>query len=190
MIKWCIYLRYLSQGAYETLRLSKCIFLPSQRTLRDYTHHLKPGSGFSAGVDGQLYSIAKLDKCEERDRCVLLLLDEIYVKQDLVYNKNTGELIGFMDIGDINNHLLALEKSLLASESPEPQLARTMMTFMVRGLLSRLEYPYAHFPCSNLTGDLLFDPFWEAVHRLERLGFKVKTIFIKTVKPALLTTLS
>ena len=45
MIKWCIYLRYLSQGAYETLRKSNCITLPSQRTLRDYTHHYKPGTG-------------------------------------------------------------------------------------------------------------------------------------------------
>lgn len=44
MIKWCIYLRYLSRGAYETLRQSKCVALPSQRTLRDYTHHLKPGT--------------------------------------------------------------------------------------------------------------------------------------------------
>lgn len=29
MIKWCIYLRAHSQGAYETLRQSKCIQLPS-----------------------------------------------------------------------------------------------------------------------------------------------------------------
>ena len=48
MIKWCIYLRALSQGAYETLRQSKCIRMPSQRTLRDYTHHLKSEPGFSA----------------------------------------------------------------------------------------------------------------------------------------------
>ena len=94
MIKWCIYLRAHSQGAYETLRQSKCIQLPSQRTLRDYTHHLKPGPGFSAGVDSQLQSAVNIDKCEEREKYVLLLLDEMHVKQDLVYNKNTGDLHG------------------------------------------------------------------------------------------------
>ncbi len=125
-------------------------------------------------VDKQLHSAAKLDTCEERDKCVLLLLDEMYIKQDLVFDKNSGELIGFMDLGDINEHLLSLEKSVSSPESSDQSpLAKTMMTFMVRGLFTRLEYPYAHFPSLNLTGDLMYDPFWEAVYRLERLGFKV-----------------
>lgn len=42
--------------------------LLSQRTLG---HHLKPCSGFSAGVNAQLYSAAKLDKCEEREKYAL-----------------------------------------------------------------------------------------------------------------------
>ena len=92
----------IPQGAYETLRQSKCITLPSQRTLRDYTHHLKPGSGFSAGVDIQLCQAAKLDQCEERDRIVILLLDEMYVREDLVFDKSTGELVGFANLGE--NH--------------------------------------------------------------------------------------
>ena len=169
MIKWCIYLHYLSQGAYETM--CSCISLPSQRTLRDYTHHLKPGSGFSAGVDNHLHIAARLDKCDERDKCVLLLLDEMHVKQDLVFNKSTGELIGFMNVGDINSHLLELERSLSSPDATESPLASTMVMFMVRGLFSRLEFPYIHFPCCNVTGDLLFDPFWEAVYRM---GFKVR----------------
>ena len=139
----------------KPLRQSKCISLPSQRTLRDYTHHLKSEAGFSAGVDSQLLSAAKLEKCEERDKCVLLLLDEMYVKQDLVYDKNTGELIGFINLGDINNHFLALERSISSPEESTEVLARTMMVFMVKGLFSRLEFPYAHFPCHNLTGELI-----------------------------------
>ena len=160
MIKWCIYLRAHSQGAYETLLQSKCIQLPSQRTLRDYSHHLKPGPGFSA-------------KCAEREKYVMQLLDEMHVKQELVY-KSTGELVGFVSLGDVNTHLLELEKSLPTSpHEPSEILASTVLAFMVKGLFSPLEFPYAHFPCRNLTGDLMFDPFWEAVHRLERLGLKV-----------------
>lgn len=48
-----------------------------------------------------------------------------------------------------------------------------MLVFMVRGLFSRLRFPYAQFPCSAVTGDLLNNPFWEAVFRLERMEFKV-----------------
>ena len=68
MIRWYIYLCHQSQGAYETLHQSKCISLPSQSTLRDYTRHIKPTIGYSAGVDSQLCRAAKLDQCEERER--------------------------------------------------------------------------------------------------------------------------
>ena len=51
MIKWCVYLRHLSSSAYETLRDSGCITLPSQRTLRDYTHYVPAIIGFSAAGD-------------------------------------------------------------------------------------------------------------------------------------------
>ncbi len=44
-IKWCIYLRHQSSKAYETLRDSGCISLPSQRTLRDYTNCVKASAG-------------------------------------------------------------------------------------------------------------------------------------------------
>ena len=175
MIRWCIYLRHQSQGAYETLHQSNCVSLPSQRTLHDYTHHIKPTIGYSAGVDSQLYRAAKLDQCEEREKYVILLLDEMHIRQNLVFDKHSGELIGFTNLGEINSHLLALERSLTDSESSHPPLAKTVMTFMVRGLFSHLQFAYAYFPCHNLTGDLLYDPFWEAVYRLERCGFKVSS---------------
>ena len=53
MIKWCLYLRHLLSGAYETLRLSKAVVLPFQRTLCDYTHHTMASSGFSTDLDAQ-----------------------------------------------------------------------------------------------------------------------------------------
>ena len=37
---------------------------------------------------------------------------------------------------------------------------------MVRGLFTPLQFPYAQFPISN---DLMYEPFWEAVSRIERL---------------------
>lgn len=48
-----------------------------------------------------------------------------------------------------------------------------MLVLMVRGLFYKLNYPYAQFTCNTITGDLMFDPVWEAVSRLERLGFCV-----------------
>lgn len=48
-----------------------------------------------------------------------------------------------------------------------------MLVFMVRGLSSGLQFPYAQFPCNALRGDQVFHVLWKAVGRLERYGFKV-----------------
>ena len=64
MIKWCLYLRHVSSRGYEVLRNSGVISLPSQRTLRDYTHFLEAAPGFSAGVDQMLMDISKVMSCQ------------------------------------------------------------------------------------------------------------------------------
>ena len=174
LIKWCLYLRYISGRAYETLRLSGCIHLPSQRTLRDYTHFVNASAGFSDEVDLQLAVAANVEKCPEYEKYTAIIFDEMYIKEDLVYNKHTNNLVGFANLGDVNNHL-SFERSLQENPSfiGDELLARTMMVLMVRGLFSRLEFPYVQFPCSKVTGDLMFQPFWEAVRRIEFTGLKV-----------------
>ena len=62
-IKWCLYLRHVSGKGY-----TKCICLPSQRTLRDYTHYTTAVIEFSAEVDKQLRDAA--DMSEEQNRYV------------------------------------------------------------------------------------------------------------------------
>ncbi len=119
---------------------------------------------------------AKVTSCPERDTFTLLLLDEMHIREDLVFDKHSGAMIGFIDLGDINNHLVQFEKSLEDDKIVKPKLAKTMMVFMVRGLFSSLQFPYAQFPCVDLSGDLLYDPFWEAVRRIENCGLKVYTL--------------
>ena len=96
MIKFCLYLRHQSDKAYETLRESGCIRLPSQRTLRDYSHAVKAEPGFSPEVDHQLMVAANVIKSEEWEKLVIILLDEMYIKEDLVYEKHSGTLIGLL----------------------------------------------------------------------------------------------
>ena len=92
IVKWCLYLRHKSSSAYELLRESGCL---TQRTLRDYTHHMKSAIGFSAEVDHQFAQVAQLETSQEFQKYILLLIDEMYVREELVYRKNTGTLVGF-----------------------------------------------------------------------------------------------
>ena len=167
MIKWCLYLRYKSSGAYEALRESGCLKLPSQRTLRGYTHVVKAANGFTLDIDEQLVRVSKLLTLKEWQKCVALVIDEMFIREDLVYDKTNDELIGFTDLGDINNHLVAYEKCL--NEDTCPTVANSMLVFMVCSFFTQMKYPYVQFPCANVSGDLLFAPIWEAVFRLERM---------------------
>ena len=58
IIKWCLNLKFLSSGAYGALR--SVLSLPSERTLRDYTHWIDSSPGFHADVDKQLMDEAKI----------------------------------------------------------------------------------------------------------------------------------
>jgi hypothetical protein len=60
MIRWCLYLRHLSGKAYECVRNSGVLQLPSQRTLRDYTHYVPATMGFSSSVDQMLMDTIKV----------------------------------------------------------------------------------------------------------------------------------
>ena len=116
---------------------------------------------------------ANVTSCPIREKYVFLLLDEMHIKEDLIFDKHSGMLIGYTDLGDINMHLLRFEDSMKNDTPPEPQIAKSMMVFMVRGLFTRLQFPYVQFPCAHLSGEQLYEPFWEAVGRIETCGLKV-----------------
>lgn len=91
IIRWALYLHYKSSGAYETLRKSSVISLPTTRTLRDYRHFSSHSqTGFTGTSDRQLLDIIKQRRPSHLARYVFLLIDEMYIKEGLVYEKSTG----------------------------------------------------------------------------------------------------
>ena len=159
------------------MRNSGCLRLPSQRTLRDYTHYVEAACGFSTEVDKMLMSASRVDSCPAREKCVIMLLDEMHIRDDLVFDKHSGALIGFCNLGEITMHLLRFESEMNDEKPANLSLAKSMMVFMIRGLFNSLQFPYAQFPCTDISGDMLFEPFWEAVCRVEKCGLKVFICF-------------
>ena len=84
-------------------------------------------------------------------------------------------------MGDINSHLQAFEHSIQEPSSEEEAssassgktIADSMLVLMVKGLFTKLKFPYIQIPCISVSGHQMFHPFWDAVCRLERCGFKV-----------------
>ena len=56
----------------------------------DYTHYVKASPGF---LDRMLMYTANVDTCPERDKCTVLLLDEMHIYEDLVFIKHMRTII-------------------------------------------------------------------------------------------------
>lgn len=113
-------------------------------------------------------------------RFIVLLLDEMKVKESLVYDKHNAQVVGFAELGTVDDQLNQLEKSDTTQEKP---VATHILAIMIRGIFTSLRFPYAHFPTKSLTGNQLFSIVWEAIERLERDGFKVMAITADGASP-------
>ena len=65
--------------------------------MRDYTYYAKASIGFSKEVDEMLIDASGVKTCPERNKQVILLLDEMHIREDLVFDKHSGRLIGFTE---------------------------------------------------------------------------------------------
>uniref|UniRef100_A0A1X7TUN1 Transposable element P transposase-like RNase H domain-containing protein n=1 Tax=Amphimedon queenslandica TaxID=400682 RepID=A0A1X7TUN1_AMPQE len=174
LIKWCIYLCHKS-SAYELISKGKILHLPSQCTLRQYSNALNSSAGFSNELDEQLLRDMNVPTLQEYQKYVGLLGEEMYIRERFLYDKSTAMLVGYYNMGNINNHLLLLEKEYMEKDM-KATIAITMMVLMVRGPFSHFEFPYASFPTGNLSGEQLVPIFYEAILRIERSGLRVATI--------------
>lgn len=172
MIKWCLNLKLLSGTAYHTLRSSGFIKLPSERTLRDYSNYFKSDSGFYPDLNKHLKQEAAIESLPESKRYVVLLMDEMKVKEDLIYDKYSGHLIGFVSLGEVNDLLLNMGQKC-TDNSQHPPVSKHIFVLMVRGLFFKFEFPYAHFGARDLSADMIFPIVWEAIQLLEGIGLKV-----------------
>lgn len=157
IIRFCLSLAAKSSSAYDELRDSKVLTLPSRRTLRDYRNAITPSIGFNPAVIQELNQITK--PLTGVQRFVVLAFDEMKVQSQLVFNKNTGDLVGFLDLGDPDINFTAFDDT--------KELANHALVFYVRGIASDLKFNLAYFATGGLKSYQLMPLFWKAVAILE-----------------------
>lgn len=91
------------------------------------------------------------------------------MKEDIVYDKISGDIIGFCNLGSLNDELLQAE----CDTDAYPPVAKHILAVMIRGLLFKFEFPLAHFSTENITADLLYPIIWEGIRLVESTGLKV-----------------
>ena len=162
IIRWCLYIRSKSSKAYDGLR--HFLNLPSQRTLYDYTHYTEHGTGFQENVTEQFVSECNKNCKNECDNYVGILFDEIKIKSDLVYDKHTGELVGYVDLDKVGNQLIDLQNALNDSNQ---SVAKFLLVVMVRGVTTSLKYPLATFATDGIKAPFIYSVMWEAIEIVE-----------------------
>lgn len=83
-----------------------------------------------------------------------IIFDELYIREDLVLDKHSSKVIGFVNLGAINRQLSALEVDRL--QSPHP-VATCILTVMVRGIFSEINFLLANFPTAGIRPTILHE---------------------------------
>eukprot|EP00795_Rhopilema_esculentum_P008149 gene8149-14073_t len=167
MIRFALHLHLRSPAAYKALKESSVIKLPSERTLRDYSSLFHPRAGFNREVYADLkHQAAKL---EGIGKYVVLMLDELSVQDDLVYNNSTNKLVGFVNLGDEVNEVFKKDAS--------STIATRALVFMVCGIATRLKFSLGYFATTTANSGMLFPLTWRAIGLCEGYaGLKVIAI--------------
>ncbi|XP_065915629.1 uncharacterized protein [Dysidea avara] len=167
-IRWCLNIMLTSSKTYQIIRESGFICLPSQRTLKDYTHWTKLQPGFNADLFNHMIQEAKVDQMKDWERYVILVLDEMKIRADLVFNKMSGEITGFVDYGagTLEHKFTQLQQQCKQQKLSDREVATHMLTVMVRGLTFHLDLPIAHFATTGATAEQLMPVVWRAIRML------------------------
>ena len=162
IIRYCLALASKSPAAYEQLRYDESsgtgvLVLPSRRRLQDYKNYITPQRGFNPLIVKELKN--KVKEFSDIEKYIVLLFDEIKIQEQLVWDKHTGELIGYVDLGDVDVNYSSLNKV--------DELATHMLVFMVRSLVNPIKFSFANFATTGATSSKIFTLFWSAVSILE-----------------------
>ena len=98
VIRFALSTHSKSPSAYRELQDSGALILPSERVLRNYKNYFKPKAGINKENVETLR--AKTSSFTPVQRRVAVVMDEMKIQSNLVFDKVSRDLIGFIDLGD------------------------------------------------------------------------------------------
>eukprot|EP00794_Sanderia_malayensis_P013195 gene13195-14544_t len=158
IIKYCLSLAAKSPAAYDDIRYDEktntgFLILPSRRRLRDYKNYIRPQQGFNKDVVKEL--CLKVKDFSDAERFVILIHDEMKIQENLVWDKHTGDLIGYVDLGNIELNCSTFKKV--------DEIASHVLVFLIRSVVNPMKFTLANFATKGATSIQLFPLFWKAV---------------------------
>ena len=129
IIRFCLSLASKSALAYDDIRYDKksatgILILPSRRQLRDYKNYIKPES-FNKNIN-ELKN--KIKNFSDNEKFFVILMDEMKIQSNFVWDKHTGELIGYVDLVENELNYATLKKT--------DNIATHILAFLIRSMVN------------------------------------------------------
>ncbi|KAK3909864.1 Transposable element P transposase [Frankliniella fusca] len=176
MIRLALALKSSSTGCYRDLIDSGAVRLPGLRTLYDYEHALPHEEGVHyekfEEIRKQIESYNENYKTFHK-----LFMDEMHISQKLVTNKHSGEIIGYVKLSEVEEEMKLLTAKMNGDvHNDEPELARKMLVYMIKGIATNLKKVVGSFTTGNLSKGQLFERTWEVISACEKTGVKILAV--------------
>ena len=157
VLKWCLRLYCKSLSTYSELRDSGFLRLPSGRTLSDYKNSCSSKSGWQTSVFQRMKSSCEQQNVPNVGKLGALIFDEVKIKEGLLFDPSSWELIGFVG-------LECDDVSLASKPTTTEKLASHVLQFY---------YPCGYFLTRGISATQLNRIFWEGVGLLHAHNFEV-----------------
>lgn len=169
VLKWCLRLYSKSHSMYSELREAGFLLLPSGRTLSDYKNFCSSKSGWQLSVLEGMRTSYSQQKLSDVGGLGALIFDEVKIKEGLLFDPSSWELIGFTDLEcDSDN-----TGNISTTPSVQGKLATHVLQFYFKSVFSSFHYPCAYFLTRGISAHQLNRIFWHRVGLLHCYDFKV-----------------
>lgn len=162
-----------SHAAYDDLRESGFLNLPSGRLLSDYKNLSSPLSGWQTSTLDEMKLKFEKAKIGKRGQLGGLFFDEVKIKEGLVFNPSTFELVGFTDLDGDEIELPSIGQLKESDSRPENKLATHVLQFYFKSLIAKFYFPCAFFLTRGVTAQKLNRLFWQGVSILHGFNFTI-----------------
>ena len=138
------------------------VFLPSRCCLRDHKNYIRAEPGFNQNIMHELQE--KVKYFSDKEKFIVLLMDEMKMQENLVWDKDNGEL-GYVDLGNIDLNYAPLSKVVFH-----------VLFFLNRSIVNPFISSLVYFIKDAISGFQMLPVLWKAISRSEKDLLRVAAV--------------